>query len=295
MPAGAARTGYNSRLPSQPVAPPGAPAHVHPESPQHRHRRPRRPWQDHPRRPAAQAVGHVQRTRRRRRPRDGQQRPGKGTRHHHPVQEHGDPLDGAGRPGIPHQHRRHARPRRLRRRSRARAVDGRLGADPRRRDGRPDAADALRYPEGLRDGLQADRGRQQGGPPRRPPGLGHQSDVRPVRPPRRDRRTARLPDRLCLRPAWLRRPDRRGAQRRHDPAVRGHRQARGAAAGGHGRPVPDARDLARLQQLRRHHRRRPHPARQDPHEHAGDGDRSRRQDAQRQGAAGARFHGSRTP
>ena len=50
----------------------------------------------------------------------------------------------------PHQHRRHARTCRLRRRSRARAVDGRFGADPRRRDGRPDAADALRHAESLR-------------------------------------------------------------------------------------------------------------------------------------------------
>ena len=47
--------------------------------------------------------------------------------------------------GHAHQHRRHARPRRLRRRGRARAVDGRLGAAPGRRRRRADAADALRH------------------------------------------------------------------------------------------------------------------------------------------------------
>ena len=52
------------------------------------------------------------------------------------------------------------------------------------------------------------------------------------------------------------------ARRRHDPAVRSDHEARPAADGGPGRPVPDARQPARLQQLRRPDRHRPHPARQ---------------------------------
>ena len=81
------------------------------------------------------------------------------------------------------------------------------------------------------------------------------------------------------------------ARRRHDAAVRSDLRPRARAAGRSGRPVPDARDLAGLQQLRRHHRRGPHPARQGQDEPAGHRHRSRRQDAQRQGRAGARLHG----
>ena len=260
--------------------------HVHRTPPQHRHRRPRRPWQDHPRRLPAQAVRHLLRTHRARRTRDGQQRPGKGTWHHDPVQEHRHHLA-----GQPHQHRRHARPRRLRRRSRARAVDGRLGADPGRCDGRPDAADALRDPEGVRDGLQADRRGQQDRPPGRAPGLGDRPGVRPVRQARRDQRAARLPDRLRLGAARLRQPGRQRARRRHDPAVRSDHAARVAAVGGSRRSVPDAHQPAGLQQLRRPDRRRPHPARQGAHQHAGQRDRPPRQEAPGQGAAGARLHG----
>ncbi len=89
------------------------------ENAQHRDHRARRPWQDHARRRAAEAVRLVPRQPARRRARDGLQRPRKGARHHHPCQ--GD----LGRvEGHPHQHRRHARPRRLRRRGRAHPVDG---------------------------------------------------------------------------------------------------------------------------------------------------------------------------
>ena len=49
-----------------------------------------------------------------------------------------------GRPGVQDQHRRHARPRRLRRRGRARAQDGRRRAAAGGRVRRPDAADAVR-------------------------------------------------------------------------------------------------------------------------------------------------------
>ena len=191
----------------------------------------------------------------------------------------------------PHQHRRHPGPRRLRRRSRARAVDGGFGADPGRRDGRPDAADALRDAEGVRDGLQADRRGQQDRPPRRASGLGDRPGVRPVRQARRDQRTARLPDRLRLGAARLREPGRQRARRRHDPAVRGDHEARPRADGRSGRPVPDAHQPAGLQQLRRPDRRRPHPARQGAHQHAGQRRRPPRQEAPGQGAAGARLPG----
>jgi len=52
-------------------------------------------------------------------------------------------------------------------------------------DSVPDAADPLRHPEGLRDGLQADRRGQQGRPPGRAPGMGDRPGVRPVRQARR--------------------------------------------------------------------------------------------------------------
>jgi GTP-binding protein len=63
------------------------------------------------------------------------------------------------------QHRRHARPRRLRRRGRARADDGRRRAAARRRVRGPAAADALRAAQGARARLPVDPRRQQGRPP----------------------------------------------------------------------------------------------------------------------------------
>ena len=128
-----------------------------PETAQHRHHRPRRPRQDHARRQAPPAVRHLRRP-----PADGHahhglERPGEGARDHHSRQEHRTPLE-----GLPHQHRRHAGPRRLRRRSRARAGDGRLGAAAGGRDGRPDAADALRHAQGLLSRPAPDCGHQQG-------------------------------------------------------------------------------------------------------------------------------------
>ena len=71
--------------------------------------------------------------------------------------------------GHAHQHRRHAGPRRLRRRGRARAVDGRRRAAAGRRGRGPDAADALRHAQGAGARPEADRGGQQGRPPRRAP------------------------------------------------------------------------------------------------------------------------------
>ena len=87
--------------------------------------------------------------------------------------------------------------------------------------------------------------------------------------PRRDQRTARFPDRLRLRTARLRRPRDGRARRRHDPAVRSDHGARAAAAGGPGGAFQMRISHARLQQLRRHDRHRPHPARQGAHQHAG--------------------------
>ena len=66
------------------------------------------------------------------------------------------------------QHRRHARPRRLRRRGRAGADDGRRRPAARRRLRGPDAADALRAPQGARGAAAGDLRDQQGRPARRP-------------------------------------------------------------------------------------------------------------------------------
>ena len=67
----------------------------------------------------------------------------------------------------PHQHRRHAGPRRFRRRGRARAVDGRRRAAAGRCGRGPDAADALRHAQGAGAGPEAHRRGQQDRPPRR--------------------------------------------------------------------------------------------------------------------------------
>ena len=70
-------------------------------------------------------------------------------------------------------------------------------------------------------GLQADRRRQQDRPPRRAPGRSAQRGVRPVRQPRRQRRAARFPDPLRLRPRTAGcRLDRRRPTRRPGAAVR---------------------------------------------------------------------------
>ncbi|KAG1281476.1 hypothetical protein G6F64_014471 [Rhizopus arrhizus] len=51
--------------------------------------------------------------------------------------------------------------------------------------GHADFGDPLRDPEGLRDGLQADRGGQQGRPPGLASGVGDRPGLRPVRQARR--------------------------------------------------------------------------------------------------------------
>ena len=96
-------------------------------------------------------------------------------------------------------------PRRLRRRGGARAVDGRLGAAAGRCSRRADAADALRYAEGLQARPASDRGHQQDRPRRGAPALGARPDLRPVRQARRQRSAARFPGGVRLRAARLRR------------------------------------------------------------------------------------------
>ena len=215
-------------------------------APQHRHHRARRPWQDHAGRPAPEAVRHVRRPQDRARTRHGLQRARARTRHHDPGEEHCDPVA-----RLPHQHRRYAGPRRLRRRGRARAVDGRLGAAAGRCGRRADAADALRDAEGVRARAAADRRDQQDRPRRSAPALGARPDVRPVRQARRERSAARLPGRLRLGAAGLRRPRAEAAGRRHDAAVRSHRQALPAAGRRRKRRAAAAGQPARLLELRR--------------------------------------------
>ena len=136
-----------------------------PRPSQHRHHRPRRPRQDHAGRQAAACrPGTFAAPSADRRADDGQQRHRARARHHDPRQELRDRLR---RRRHADQHRRHARARRLRRRGRARARHGRRRAAAGRRGRRPDAADALRHAEGAGAGPEADRRRQQGRPPRR--------------------------------------------------------------------------------------------------------------------------------
>ncbi len=91
------------------------------------------------------------------RARDGLQRPRARARHHHHLEE----LRGHLRRHA-HQPDRHAGPRRLRRRGRARAEDGRRGAAAGGRLRGPHAPDALRAAEGHAAEPQAGGGDQQG-------------------------------------------------------------------------------------------------------------------------------------
>ena len=110
--------------------------------------------------------------------------------------------------GDAHQHRRHPRPRRFRRRGRAHPEHGgrRPGAGRRRR-GRA-AADQVRGRQGARPRPAPDRGGQQDRPRRRPRRRGPHRGVRPVRRAGCHRRAARFPDAVCLRPAGLGGPGR---------------------------------------------------------------------------------------
>ena len=91
------------------------------------------------------------RTQRRRRARDGLQRPGAREGHHDPREEHRGAAPRRRTAATRHdQHHRHPRPRRLRRRGRARPVDGRRRRAARRRLRGPAAADPLRAAQGAR-------------------------------------------------------------------------------------------------------------------------------------------------
>ena len=265
-----------------------SPRYHDPEPPQHRDHRARRPRQDHARGQAAAPVGHARCPQARHRARDGLERARARARHHDPREEHRDPVA-----RLPHQHRGHARPRGLRRRSGARAVDGGLRAAARGRRGRPDAADALRHAEGLRARPRADRRRQQGRPARGAAGMGREPDLRPVRPPRRQRAPARFPGRLHLGAAGRRGPCAGHDGRGHDGAVRDDHRALPGAGRGRRRPAAAAGEPARLLELRRLDRHRPHPPRHDPPRHAGRRDRPRRRRAQRAHRPGVRLHGPR--
>ena len=115
--------------------------------------------------------------------------------HHHRRQEHVARL--AGRQD---QHRRHARPLRLRRRSGARPPDGRRRAAAHRRGGRPSAADPFRAQEGPGAGPPAHRRHQQDRPPGRPDQGGPRRDRRSVHRARGRRRAVELPGHLRLGP-----------------------------------------------------------------------------------------------
>ena len=132
--------------------------------PQHRHRRPCRPRQDDARRRDAPPDRHVPGE-------PGRRRPGHGLGRSRAREGHHDPRQADdGRPRRdPPEHRRHARPRRLRRRGRALAPDGRRRAPPRRRRRGAAAPDPLRPPEG--DGPPPAGGRRaQQDRPRATPG-----------------------------------------------------------------------------------------------------------------------------
>ena len=156
-------------------------------------------------------------------------------------------------------------PRRLRRRGRARADDGRRGAAAGRRQRGPAAADPVRAAQGARGAAAGDPRGQQGRPARRPHRRGGRRGLRAVPRPRRRRVADRLPDRLHATP----RPARRrwtqsepGTDLRpllellleHVPGPRVRPRP----------PAPGPRHQPRRLPLRRPARDLPGPARHDP-------------------------------
>ena len=127
-----------------------------PAAPQRRHRRARRSRQDHAGRRDAAPERHLPRQRAGRRPGDGQQRARARARHHDPCEEHRRSL-----PGPADQHRRYARPRRLRRGSRAHAGNGRRHRPAGGCVRGPAAADPLRAAQGAGARPVAGRRHQQ--------------------------------------------------------------------------------------------------------------------------------------
>ena len=115
-----------------------------------------------------------------------------------------------------HQHHRHPGARRLRRRGRTRAGDGRRGAAAGRRLRGPAAPDPVRAPEGPGQAAADRRGGQQGRPIRRPDRRGRRGDVRAVPGSAGGRRDPRagLPGGLRLGQGGPRLADRAG-ERHH--------------------------------------------------------------------------------
>ena len=184
-------------------------------APQRRDRRARRPREDDARRRDALAVRLVPREPGRGRARARLDGPRTREGHHDPRQEHG----GAAREDED-QHRRHARPRRLRRRGRARTDDGRRRPPARGRLGRAASPDEIRAAQGAR-AEAPDRARgQQGRPAGRAAVGGRRRGLRALPRPRRERIADRVPDRLrqCTRRTRRSRPGRTRAG--PDAAVR---------------------------------------------------------------------------
>ena len=145
------------------------------------------------------AVGRVPREPARGRAGDGFQRPRARARHHHPGQGAPRRLE-----GHPHQHRRHARPCRFRRRGRAHPQHGRRrracwSTPPKGRCRRPSSCSARRS----KIGLQADRRRSTRSTGPTSASRGGERGLRSVRRARRHRRAARFPDPLWLGQAGL--------------------------------------------------------------------------------------------
>ena len=168
-----------------------------------------------------------------------------------------------------HQHRRHARPRRFRRRGRAHPQHGRWCAGTGRRRRGADAADQIRPRQGAAARTAPDRRDQQGRPARCPRRRGPQRDLRFVRGARRKRGATRFSDRFRLRPQWL------GGERSRRSApgpVAAVRADPGACAAAQGRSrcaLRDAGDDPRLRPLSRPGTDRAHSFRRRPAQHAG--------------------------
>ena len=198
-------------------------------------------------------------------------RPGTRARHHHPRQMH--------RRGLARnqdQHRRYPGSRRFRRRGGAYPVDGGRRAAAGRRRRRPHAANQVRSRQGARARARADRGDQQGGPPRRPAACGRRRGVRSVRRARRRRAAARFPHPLRLRPGGLGGARARRAQGRDGAAVRHHTERRRAAASRSRRRLRHARQHPRIRCPSRPGADRAHRARHGRGQHAGDRAQPRR-------------------
>jgi len=160
--------------------------------PQYRHHRSRRPWQDHTGRPPAADRRHLPRKPAGRGARPGLQRSGARAWHHHSLQERIHPLQ-----GREDQRHRYAGSRRLWRRGRACAQDGRWRLATSRCLRGPHAADAFRSQACSQPRLGSHRRHQQDRPPRRAPRRGSRRGLRAHARARCKRRAARLHHHLC--------------------------------------------------------------------------------------------------